>query len=209
MEKIKNILSISYFNTKTLPKNFIVFSLIYAFSIVFSINILHSLNFSPVDIGEYLLTPLGILLFTHLPVFEEENDMYEFTYIKNISHYIVVLTRIISYALGMYLLIIGVFGIEKAFGAEFYFMETVSGSFITAFYLGVIGMIAAYVSKQRTVGYILPFVYYMLDMFTFGRYTKKFYLFSLVNQDFSIKINLMVTSIILLIGFFIYLYKKL
>ncbi|GKX32237.1 hypothetical protein SH1V18_47170 [Vallitalea longa] len=209
MEKIKNTMRISYFNIKTLPKNIIVFSVIYAFLIIFSINVLHSLNFSPIDIGEFLLTPLGILLFTHLPGFEEENNIYEFTYLKNIPHHIVVLSRIISYALGMYLLMIGVFGLERAFGAEFNFIEIVNGSFITAFYLGAIGMIAAYVSKQRTVGYIVPFIYYMLDMFTFGKYTKRFYLFSLVNQDFSIKINLLVTSIVLLIGFIIYLYRKL
>ncbi|GMQ61237.1 hypothetical protein [Vallitalea maricola] len=209
MGKIKHTAGILSFNIKTLPKGILIFCVSYTIIIIFALNVSHTLNFSPIHLGEYLLTPLGVLLFTHLAGFEKEIRVYELTYIKKVPHCIIVISRVISYMISMYLVILIVFGIEKVFGAEFVFVHCVNGSFITALYLGVIGMISAYLTGQRSVGYIIPFVYYMLDMFTFGRYTGGLYLFSMLNDDFGIKINLLIASVVMLILFFIYLYKKL
>jgi hypothetical protein len=105
---------------------------------------------------------------------------------------------------------LAILGIEKSvFCIEFDCFRRANGSFITAFYLGIIGMVIAYVTKQKTVGHIVPFSYYMLDMFTMGKYTKEFYLFSLLNDNFNVKLNLLISSIVILVWFLIYLYRKL
>ncbi|WP_458787834.1 hypothetical protein [Vallitalea sediminicola] len=209
MEKIKHIAGIYSYNIRTLPKGILIFSILYAILIIFALNVSQTLNFTPICLGEYLLTPLGVLLFTHLAGFEKESKVYELTYIRKVPHCMIVISRVISYMIGMYLIILMVFSVEKIFGGEFNFFNCVHGSFITALYLGVIGMVSAYISGQRTVGYIIPFVYYMFDMFTFGKYTRGLYLFSMINDDFGIKINLLTISIVMLILFIVYLYKKL
>lgn len=209
MGKIKHTAGILSFNLKTLPKGILLFCVSYTIIIIFALNVSQTLNFSSIHLGEYLLTPLGVLLFTHLAGFEKEIRVYELTYIRKVPHCIIVISRVISYMISMYLVILIVFGIEIAFGAKVDINCCVNGSFITALYLGVIGMISAYLTGQRSVGYIIPFAYYMLDMFTFGRYTGGLYLFSMLNNDFGIKINLLIALVVMLILFFIYLYKKL
>ena len=208
MDKVKKMTNLFYYNTKTLPKGIDLFALIYGIGILILVHILHFLNISPIYIGEYLLTPLGILLLTHIAVYEWETNIYELTYPRTISHFAIVFQRVIKVLVELFAIIAGVLFTEKLLGYNFNLSASIFGSFITATFLGLIGMILAYITKQRTVGYIAPFVYYMLDMFTQGKYTKALYLFGLLNNDFSSKYNLLLLSILLVIGFFLYLYRK-
>lgn len=208
MDRFRMRAQMAYYHTKTLPVGIVLLAILYCIGIIVLVQVLHSLQFEPVYIGEYLLSLLGILCFTHLAVYEKESNIHEMTYVRQVAHYKIVITRFVMYGLGVYSMIWVTFLLEKAYGENFNLIHHVHGSFITVIYLGVIGMIAAYLTKQKSAGYILPFAYYMMDMFTNGKYTKGLYLFSLIDHDWQTKMNLLVVSMMLMVGFVIYLYKK-
>ncbi len=208
MDRIRNRAIIAYYNTKTLPMGIIILAIVYCVGIIVSVQIIQSLQFEPVYIGEYLLPLLGILCFTHLAIHEKDGNIHEMTYVREVPHDKVVIIRFLMYAIGVYGIIWITFLVELAYGEDFNLLQCVHGSYITLIYLGVIGMITAYITGQKSVGYILPFAYYMMDMFTKGKYTKGLYLFSLTNNDWQTKFHLLGVSSILMIGFIVYLNKK-
>lgn len=208
MDRIMNHMKISYYHTKTLPKGIYIFAVLYGIGMIMVIQVFHILRLEPMHLGEWMLPLLGMLLFTHLAVYEWEKCIHEMTYVRDTPHVSIVLSRVLLYSIGLYGIIWGAFLLEVAFGEVFNLFEIVHGSFITSLYLGFIGMICAYLSGQRSVGYIVPFGLYLFDMFTFGKYTKGLYLFSLTEGNFIPKYNLLILIIIMLASFIAYLYKK-
>jgi hypothetical protein len=87
VDKLINSYNIGRYSIKTMPKTIPVFAFIYSITVSLLIYLFNVLNFTPVHIGEYLLVLLGIILYTHLAIYEKENDIYELTYIRDKSHY--------------------------------------------------------------------------------------------------------------------------
>ncbi len=150
-------------------------------------------------IGEQLLSPVGIILFVRVALIEQEHRIDEMVYSRVYPHWKTILYRIIIISTQLFLILAIAFMPMKLFGIDFDITSILLGSFVTSFYLGVISMTLGYITKEISVGALIPFLYYFFEMFSKGRFTKGFYLFGLLEGNYMSKIKLFSIAICLVI----------
>ncbi len=150
-------------------------------------------------IGEQLLSPIGIILFVRTTLIEQECRVNEIVYTKTYSHWKTILYRIIIISVQLLLLLSIVFIPIKFLGEDFQIIKIFLGSFVTSFYLGIMGMMFAYITKQVSLGALIPFLYYFFEMFSKGKYTKTYYLFGMLVENYMSKIKLFSIAILIVV----------
>ena len=153
-------------------------------------------------IGEQLLSPIGIAMFVRTALIEHEHGIDEMIYSKTYPYWKIILYRIIIVSIQLFLVLAIVFIPLKLIGIDFQIINILFGSYVTAFYLGVIGMTLGYITKEISVGALIPFLYYFFEMFSKGRFTKSLYLFGMIEGNYISKIKLFAIAIILILLFF-------
>lgn len=186
-------------NIKIINFRNVLLSLGYVLAMLFMINKDNLLEEWIVVIVEEFMSPIGIILFAKIAIVEYESKMNEFTYTKVYPYWRIVLTRIIIVSIELLAIISAGLCILKTLGGEFEFLKILFGGFVTSFYLGVIAILFAYVAKRIEIGYLVPFLYYFLEIFSKGKYTRNLYLFGMVTGDYVSKVKLFMISIILTI----------
>jgi hypothetical protein len=150
-------------------------------------------------IVEQFISPIGIILFAKTALIEYETKIYEFAYIKTQPYWRTILSRIIILCVElMAVILIGLF-ILYFLDGNFNLLKILFGVFVTSFYLGVIGMLSAYIFKQMEVGILISFLYYFFEIFSKGKYTRSLYLFGMISGDYVSKVKLFIISTILVI----------
>ncbi|MEW8973029.1 MAG: hypothetical protein AB2375_02450 [Tissierellaceae bacterium] len=186
-------------NIKILSFKNLLLSLSYVLVILFMVNKDSPSEEWIIFIVEQFISPIGIILFAKTALIEYETKIYEFAYIKTQPYWRTILSRIIILCVElMAVILIGLF-ILYFLDGNFNLLKILFGVFVTSFYLGVIGMLSAYIFKQMEVGILISFLYYFFEIFSKGKYTRSLYLFGMISGDYVSKVKLFIISTILVI----------
>ena len=181
------------YNFKVLfRKNFLA-GIVYSLIVPFIFNLAH-----PVMISEVYLAPVGIIFLTELSEIDKEEQINELVSVRQKGVYYNLLSR---YLLGLSLTVLALsyfLGYISLQGIDVVAGELLLGTFITALFLGTLGLTIANFLKNYVAGYIVSFSYYLFDFMTGGDYTGDLFLFSLSKGDFFPKYYLFGLSILLI-----------
>ncbi|GAB6087591.1 hypothetical protein [Alkaliphilus crotonatoxidans] len=145
---------------------------------------------------EIFVSLLGIILLT--PIFhpEEDDQIEQVVASKYVGLVYVYIIRIV-YSLIILILLIGLFILYMGLQNCNITPQLFGGTIVTAMLLGSLGMLAASVSKNIAVSYMVPVVYYLLNL-TGGRNLGSFYLFSMMTQEYRAKLFLFIWSTVIM-----------
>ncbi|MBS4539022.1 hypothetical protein GOQ27_11155 [Clostridium sp. D2Q-11] len=196
----------------------------YNLKIVFSLNILAAfvlvavtpflfslvrLEYSNIaTVGELYLSVIGIILLPNIINIEDIDNIKEVIYIRKTPHIITTILRLAIIIIFMFILISSIILLAKLQQGNFPFWEISLGSFISSLYFGIIGITVVNITKSLPSGYLIPFAYYAFEFSTRGKYTKDFFVFSLLNESFIEKGNLLLIIGGLLIVNLVIIYKR-
>ena len=150
-------------------------------------------------ICELYLSILGILLIPFIANIENVNNTFELTYVRKISYLPIFVLRLLLSFLLLSGLALGIILVAKIQNGNFPFLEILSGTLVSAVYLGLIGLTVANISGNTAAGYLISFAYYAFEYSTKGFYTKDFFIFSLLKNSFSEKYNILMVIVVLLV----------
>lgn len=160
----------------------------------------HYMAFNDIaQVGELYLSVTGILLLPGLGKTEEKARSSEIIYCRAFPYLKTWLLRVGLSAVVVFLLISAVMFYASVNHGSFDFFTVTGGAFVTAMYLGLVGLTVSTLQRELSAGYIVSFGYFMFEYFTRGRYTSRFYLFSLLNNDLKPKYILLAVSVLLLL----------
>ncbi|MDU5080183.1 hypothetical protein CIW83_04680 [Tissierella sp. P1] len=198
---------ILYSNIKIISFNTMALALVYMGAIYLMINKNDLLEDSIIFIGEQLISPIGIAMFVRTALIEDEYGVSEMVYSKVYPYWRIILYRIVITSIQLSLVLSIIFLPLKIARADFHITNILFGSYTTALYLGVIGMILGYMTKEISIGILVPFLYYFFEMFSKGRFTKNLYLFGMGRGNYISKIKLFSIATIAIIVF-LFIIKK-
>lgn len=198
---------IFYSNIKIISFNTMALALVYIEAIYLMINKNDLLEDSIIFIGEQLISPIGIAMFVRTALIEDEYGVSEMVYSKVYPYWRIILYRIVITSIQLSLVLSIIFLPLKIAGADFHITNILFGSYTTALYLGVIGMILGYMTKEISIGILVPFLYYFFEMFSKGKFTKNLYLFGMGMENYISKIKLFSIATIAIIVF-LFIIKK-
>ena len=186
-------------NIKILSFNSLLLAMGYVLAMIFMINKSYLTQDMVAFIGEQFFSPIGIIMYTRIPILEYEMKTHEIVYSKISPYFKSVLYRTIIVSIELILILSCGFIILKFFGGKFNYLVILFGTFVTSFYLGTIGMLFSCISKQPVVGYLVPFIYYFFELFSKGKYTKSLYLFGMTVENYMGKFKLLGMGFVILI----------
>lgn len=145
---------------------------------------------------EMFVSLIGIVLFT--PIFqpEQNHETADVVFSKRVSMDVVYLIRTV-YTFVFLMALTALFGVfMKLQGSDVTFLLLI-GTAANAVFLGSLGMLAAVLTDNTIIAYMIPMVYYMLN-YGAGRKLGKYYLFSMRTLDHEPKVWLFTTGILLI-----------
>ncbi|MBW9153716.1 ABC transporter permease [Clostridium estertheticum] len=199
MISIRNILQISKVNLRIAFQNNILFSIAILIStpIIFSIT---NLDFSmAAKICEQFIVMIGVVILVPIFTPEEDGNIKETINAKAISFVFVYIIRILIAVILLLSLIALFVNILICLGGTFTSGRLIMGTFVSALFLGGLGLFVASLTENVSIGYMIPIVYFVFDIMTKGIYTKNLFLFSLMNNSFKEKYYLLVAAVVLII----------
>ncbi|MBU3175227.1 ABC transporter permease [Clostridium estertheticum] len=209
MISIRNILQISKVNLRIAFQNNILFSIVLLIStpIIFSIT---NLDFSmAAKICEQFIVIIGVVILVPIFTPEEDENIKETVNAKAISPIFVYMIRILLSVILLVSLIALFVNILIYLGGTFTSGRLIMGTFVSALFLGGLGLFVASLTENVSIGYMIPIVYFVFNIMTKGIYTKNLFLFSLMNNSFKEKYYLLVAAVVLIISsLFVYWVKN-
>ncbi|MBU5591239.1 hypothetical protein KQI89_05645 [Clostridium sp. MSJ-4] len=159
-------------------------------------------------IGEMYISIIGIILMPYLVNMENKHNIKEVIYSRKTSHAKTILRRIIMVMILMFLMIASVMVLAKIQGSSFEFWEITFGTWISATFLGMIGITIVNLIDNISAAYLISFSYYFMEYVTKGKYTKDLYLFSLTKGSFVRGKYLLLFIILIMVIFNLLIVKK-
>ncbi len=147
---------------------------------------------------EMFVSLIGIILLTPIFLPEQQEEIKEVIEVRTTNMNSIYIVRIVIALLSMLVLVTGFVIYMKTNGCEFDLSILVFGTFAEGLFLGVIGLFSYGLSNNIAIGYMLPTIYFLLNMFSESKYFGKFYLFSMSKGSFGEKYWLFGFGIILL-----------
>ncbi|MBX4261882.1 ABC transporter permease [Clostridium estertheticum] len=196
---ILNVLQISKVNLRIAFRNNILFSIAILIStpIIFSIT---NLDFSmAAKICEQFTVMIGVVILVPIFTPEEDRNIKETINAKAISPMFVYIIRILIAVILIISLIALFVNILIYLGGTFTSGRLIMGTFVSALFLGGLGLFVASLTENISIGYMIPIVYFVFDIMTKGKYTKNLFLFSLMNNSFKEKYYLLIAAVVLII----------
>lgn len=148
---------------------------------------------------EMFISLTGILLLTPVFLPEQQKEIRELVESRYTSHNSVCLVRIVIAILTMLLLISSFILYMKLNGCKFEILSNIVCTFAGGLFLGALGLFSYGVSDNIATGYMIPMVYYILNMFGGSEHFGRLYLFSMTQGSFEEKYWLLVSGILLII----------
>lgn len=203
-----NNIKIIKYNIKILNISFRVFAIVYTIIIIALNNTWFLTTREAAFIVQFLLAPLGIILFSDIASLEHETDINELVLTKKISFYMLVLIRFIISLVYLTLIEFLIISLFNYRGGTFFFGELLLSGITTSITLGTISLVISYISKNKLSGMTIAFMYYILEFITKGKYTKSFYLLSYTTGNIEPIYKLLIITIITFVTFILYLKLK-
>jgi hypothetical protein len=174
--------------------------------VFFDLSLLEQSEF--VKITELYVSITGIILLTSLRSPEDRDNIGEAVYHSKLPFAGVFALRIGITLVLLSMLVCSVEAAALFFNSNFDFFEVAAGSWITSVFCGMLGLTFSSLFGDVTSGYLIAFAYYGFEFFTGGKYTRNFYLFSLLKDSFSEKLRLLAAIAVLFAFNVYYVYKK-
>ncbi|WP_425446491.1 hypothetical protein [Dethiothermospora halolimnae] len=159
-------------------------------------------------IGEMYLPILGVILLTYIGRIEEENNVEQLIYIREVSNLFIFVIRLVLIMTLIFMMILGIILIARLQGGIFSIWKVTFGIFISSVYFGMIGLTVANITEKLSAGYLVSFSYFAFEFFTLGKYTKEFFVLSLIKGNFSNKYNILILILMFLILNFVMINRK-
>ena len=208
MNFLKNLKSIIYYNIKiTCNINLLAALVLVALvPFIFSTKMLEFKDMAV--IGEMYLSILGIILFISIGDIDNRDNIKEIIFSRKTPHtYIFILRMCIMMVVTFLLISIITIYVWYTKGT-FFPLSIIFGAWISAVFLGLLGLTISNVTGNISSGYLIAFAYYLLELITKGKYTKNFYLFSLLRNSFNEK-YMILTIIAVIFGLnIVYVWKR-
>lgn len=154
---------------------------------------------------EMYVALIGIILLTPVFLPEQDKDIRELVGTKFTNMAIVTLIRVLE-AGSCVVILIGIFLLVlKQNQCIFPLGRFLCGTIAEAFFLGGMGLCAYAIFDQIAIAYMLPMVYYLINM-SGAKYVKDFFLFSMSKGSYREKYYLAVTGLLLISFGIIYPY---
>lgn len=150
-------------------------------------------------VGELYLSLIGIVLFPFLPIMEERAGCQEVVYVKKLNHRWIYSLRVFMIMVLSFLFILSVMLFAKFQGGDFPFWSMVFGVWISALFFGMLGLTVANLTRNLTAAYLIPFAYFSFEFMTKGKYTKDFFVLSLLKDSFTEKYWILLLVVIMVI----------
>ncbi|MPQ31871.1 ABC transporter permease [Clostridium estertheticum] len=151
-------------------------------------------------ICEQFTVMIGVVIIVPIFTPEENNNIKETVNAKAISSIFVYIIRILLSVILLVSLIALFVNILIYLGGTVTSGRLIMGTFVSALFLGGLGLFVASLTENISIGYMIPIVYFVLDIMTKGKYTKNLFLFSLMNNSFKEKYYLLVAAVVLIIS---------
>lgn len=137
-----------------------------------------------------------------VPIFslEQSKEIDEIVSSKSLSQIVVQLIRILMSTICIAVLIIGFVNILIYLGGDFPVAEYIIGSFVSAMFIGSLGMFFSNLFNNTIIGYMVSIGYLILNMMTKGKYVGHFFIMSMSQGSFDEKYWLIFGSIMLIIA---------
>ncbi|MDF2674777.1 MAG: hypothetical protein K0R09_3045 [Clostridiales bacterium] len=208
MEFLQNLKKIIYYNIKiTCNINFLAALILVALTpFIFSFRMLEFKDMAVV--GEMYLSILGIVLFISLGDIENRDNIKEIIFSRKTPHiYIFILRMCIMMAITFLLIsIITIYALYNK--GNFSPWSIIFGTWISAVFLGLLGLTISNTTGNIASGYLIAFAYYLFEFITKGKYTKSFYLFSLLRNSFNEKYMILIIVAVMFGLNIAYVWKK-
>lgn len=199
MGKVKNTCKLIMYNIKILfgANYFVALGLLL---VIFSAFNLKYLPYGEVaNIGEHFFAFWGIILLTYVIAVEQNYNISESIYLQKISFWKIYLLRLLINTVIIFGLIFVVLMVAKFQQCDFVFLEMLIGTWMTAMYLGIIGVTVNTISGQHILGYLVAITYYFIELYYEGKILEKLYIFSLTQNSFDQKYILLLISVFLIL----------
>lgn len=165
--------------------------------ILFNIRYLSQIEIA--QIGEMYLSIAGIILFPVICEAELSSNINDILRSKKTHSLYSFLIRLIFVIIISFIIISSYLFIVRYFGGIYNYKLIFIGLIISFVYLGSISLTIYHVFSNKIIGYMSGFIYYLVEFFTKGTYTKDFYLFSLTKGSMSEKYNILTIIVILIV----------
>jgi hypothetical protein len=148
---------------------------------------------------EMFVSLVGIILLTPAFLPEQQENIRDVVESKTTSSTCVYGIRICIALLSMLALIAAFTLYMKGNGCEFDILAAVFGTFSGGLFLGALGLVAYGLSNTITVGYMVPMVYYMLNLFGGSKCFGKLFLLSMSSGSITEKYWLLAAGVVLIV----------
>lgn len=150
-------------------------------------------------VGELYLSLVGIILFPFLPMLEERAGCKEVVYVKKMSYRWIYSLRLFMIMAFSFLLILIVMLFATYQGGDFPLWPMATGVWISVLFFGMLGLTIANLTRNLTAAYLIPFAYFAFEFMTKGKYTKDFFVLSLLNDSFAEKYWILLLVLIMVL----------
>ncbi|WP_454054811.1 hypothetical protein [Clostridium sp. Marseille-Q7071] len=198
-EKWGNGLALIKVNLKLSTLANLAFSVVFLFALPF---IQGTSNLNAVSSAiclENYVAIIGIILLVPIFAPEEEREIDEIVASKPMSLFIPYTVRIILNLVIIFVLVGSFILILKHKGCDFPLIKYMLGTFLSAVFLGSVGLCSSAISGSTILGYMASIGYLILNMATKNKYVGNFYILSMKNGSFDEKYWLLGGSIVLIL----------
>lgn len=157
---------------------------------------------------ENFVAIIGIILLVPIFVPEESKEIDEIVSSKSISPFKPYAARTVLATVFVLVLVTGFCIMLKCNSCVFDTVPYIFGTFISALFLGSIGMLASSLSNSTIAGYMSSIGYLIINMMTGNKYVGKFYIMSMRSNSFNEKYYLLFGSVVFIILSIIIKVKK-
>lgn len=169
---------------------------------------LSNMNFSSfIKMGELYLSLSGIFLFISLGCLEIYKNTWEFVYIQKISYIKICLVRVLLMMLFNAILILIPVTYVYLKSDYLQFPNTYFGFVVTAWFLGLLGLLITEISLDYKAGYIVTLAYYFIETSTKGIF-KKFQVFGYLHNIAHTKEQVFLCCLVIIILYLIVIKEK-
>lgn len=199
IQRCQNYLSLARINLRLDVLSYFVFSALYLCAIPIFQGVSNLEMADTASCLENFAAAIGIILI--VPIFkpEEASEIYELIRSKSMASFKPYILRVVVQIALIFSLTMGFCEMLRYNLCIFPFYKYALGTFVSAVFLGSLGMFASSVSGSTIAGYMISMGYLIMNMITGNKYVHNFYIMSMKNNSFYEKYYLLLGSIILII----------
>ncbi|WP_443659478.1 hypothetical protein [Clostridium algidicarnis] len=159
-------------------------------------------NLDPVSSAiclENYVSVIGIILLVPIFAPEEATEINEIVTSKSMSQCKIYGVRIIIGLISIFILVTAFTLMLKHNNCDFPLLKYILGTFLSAIFLGSVGLFTSAISGSTIFGYMGSIIYLILNIMTKNKYVGKFYIMSMGHKGFNEKYWLLAGSVILIL----------